>query len=265
MTALVKRVDLLREVAERLFDEPVATEEVVPRLTASEARYYEPQGSLIGLIDHTALRPETTETEVDQLCAEARRFGFASVCVNPSYVPLAVDELGDADPVVATVVGFPLGATLPAVKAAETHQAIKAGAAEIDVVLNIGWLKSGRYGDVESDLHLVVEAAEGATVKVILETALLTDEEKVLACVLAERAGADYVKTSTGFAAEGATTDDVALMRRIVGDRLGVKASGGVRTYEQAQDLVEHGATRIGSSNSVAIVGQAEKLAAATS
>lgn len=258
MTALITRVDLLKNLAERHFDEPVEPDDVVSRLCASEAPYFEPEEDVVGLIDHTNLRPDATETEIDRLCAEARRFGFASVCVNPSYVPLAVDELGDADPVVCTVVGFPLGATMSAVKAAETHHAVKAGAAEIDVVLNIGWLKSGRYGDVESDLHVVVEAAAGATVKVILETALLTDEEKVLGCLLAERAGAHYVKTSTGFSTGGATKADVALMRRVVGDRLGVKASGGIGTYDEARAMLEHGATRIGASRSVSIAKESE-------
>lgn len=216
---------------------------------------------LARVIDHTALKPETTEADIRSLCHEARRYCFASVCVNPCYVPLAAVELAGTPVAVCTVIGFPLGATLTAVKATEAELAVREGATEVDMVLNVGKLKSQQYDFVETDIRAVVEAARvsrrggrRALVKVILETALLTDEEKVIACVLAQNAGADFVKTSTGFSSGGATAADVALMRRTVGDRLGVKASGGVRTAEDARSMIAHGATRIGASASVAIV-----------
>jgi deoxyribose-phosphate aldolase len=209
---------------------------------------------LARLIDHTALKPDTTEARVRELCAEAREHCFASVCVSPVWVPVAAAELGGATPVVCTVIGFPHGANRTAVKAFETERAVKDGAEEIDMVLAIALLKSERYADVEADVRAVVEAAGGKTVKVILETALLTDEEKVIACVLAQNAGADFVKTSTGFAAGGASPQDVALMRRVVGESMGVKASGGVRSAEDAYALVEAGATRLGASAGVAIL-----------
>ncbi len=217
------------------------------------------------LIDHTALKPETTEAVIRQLCEEARQYCFASVCINPCYVPLAAELLAGTPIAVCTVIGFPLGATLTAVKAAEAEIAVRDGATEVDMVLNIGMLKSGRHDYVEKDIRAVVEAARAsrrgraaasqrALVKVILETALLTDEEKVIACVLVQNAGADFVKTSTGFSRGGATAADVALMRRVVGEAMGVKASGGVRSLEDARTMVAHGATRIGASASVAIV-----------
>ena len=210
--------------------------------------------ALARLIDHTLLRPEATADDVRALCAEARAYGFASVCVSPVWVPLAAAELAGAASLVGTTVGFPHGAQRTPVKAFEAEVAIRDGADEVDVVMGIGRLKSRRYDEVEADLRAVVEAAQGRTVKVILETALLTDEEKVTACTLAERAGAHFVKTSTGFAARGATVEDVALMRRVVGDRMGVKAAGGIRTAEDALAMVRHGATRIGASASVAIL-----------
>ncbi len=219
---------------------------------------------LARLIDHTALKPETTEAQIRELCAEARRYCFASVCINPCYVPLAAEELGGTPIAVCTVIGFPLGATQTPVKASEAELAVRDGAAEVDMVLNVGMLKSGRYEYVEKDIRAVVEAARPmrrasssarrALVKVILETALLTDEEKVIACVLAQNAGADFVKTSTGFSKAGATPGDVALMRRVVGERMGVKASGGVRSLEDAEQMIAHGATRLGASASVAII-----------
>ncbi len=217
---------------------------------------------LARMIDHTALKPETTESMIRTLCEEARRYCFASVCVNPSYVPLVAELLGRTPVAVCTVIGFPLGATSTAVKATEAELAVRDGATEVDMVLNVGMLKSQRYDYVERDIRAVVEAARSnrkggsqrALVKVILETALLTDEEKVIACVLSQNAGADFVKTSTGFSKGGATATDVALMRRTVGDRLGVKASGGVRSVEDAETMIAHGATRIGASASVAIV-----------
>ncbi|MEZ4695160.1 MAG: deoxyribose-phosphate aldolase [Rhodothermales bacterium] len=216
---------------------------------------------LARMIDHTALKAETSEKQIRQLCAEARQFCFASVCVNPCYVDVAADELSGSDIAVCTVIGFPLGATTSFVKGAEGQQAIRDGASELDMVVNVGFLKSQRYGDVERDVQSVVDAARGMStperpilVKVILETALLTDEEKVIACVLAQNAGADYVKTSTGFSTGGATAADVALMRRVVGAGMGVKASGGVRSREDAEAMIAHGATRIGASASVEIV-----------
>ncbi|MCH7640386.1 MAG: deoxyribose-phosphate aldolase [Bacteroidetes bacterium] len=206
------------------------------------------------LIDHTALKPETSEADVRTLCAEAREHCFASVCVSPAWVPLAAKELRGAASVVCTVVGFPHGAQRTPVKVFETEVAIRDGATEIDMVIGIGRLKSSLYDEVEDDIRAVVEAAQGHTVKVILETALLTDEEKVIACVFAQNAGADFVKTSTGFASHGATPEDVALMRRVVGDRMGVKASGGIRSADDAYEMVGRGATRLGVSAGVAIL-----------
>lgn len=216
------------------------------------------------MIDHTALKPETTEAEIRELCDEARQYCFASVCVNPCYVPLVAGLLRGTPVAVCTVIGFPLGATYTAIKAQEAEQAVRDGATEVDMVLNVGMLKSQRFDYVERDIRAVVEAARRsrhsgdassrALVKVILETALLNDEEKVIACVLSQNAGADFVKTSTGFSKGGATESDVALMRRVVGDRMGVKASGGVRSFEDAQRMIARGATRIGASASVAIV-----------
>lgn len=219
---------------------------------------------LARMIDHTALKPETTEAQIRALCDEAKRYCFASVCVNPCYVPTVAEALRGTPVAVCTVISFPLGATTAEVKARETEQAIRNGATEIDMVINVGFLKSERFDDVERDIRVVVESAKQATprtgpngrvlVKVILETSLLTDEEKVVACVLAQNAGADFVKTSTGFSTGGATAADVALMRRVVGQRMGVKASGGIRSLEDAETMVKHGATRLGASASVAIV-----------
>ena len=209
---------------------------------------------IAGYIDHTLLKPEATEQQIRQLCAEAAEFGFASVCVNPTWVPLAARLLAGASPMVATVIGFPLGATLSDVKAYETRRAREEGANEFDMVVNIGALKSRNFRLVEQDIAGVVAAANGLTVKVIIETALLTDEEKVEACVIAKAAGADFVKTSTGFSSKGATAEDVALMRRVVGSDMGVKASGGIRSASDAQAMIEAGATRIGASAGVKIV-----------
>jgi deoxyribose-phosphate aldolase len=214
------------------------------------------------MIDHTALKPETTEDLVRELCREAVRYCFASVCVNPCYVPLAAGLLAGSDVAVCTVVGFPLGATTAAVKAYEAEQAVTDGATEIDMVINVGMLKSGRYEFVEEDIRAVVDVcrkaeqpgAASVISKVILETALLTEQEKVIASVLAQNARADFVKTSTGFSTGGATIGDVSLMRRVVGSGMGVKASGGVRTRADAEAMIAHGATRIGASASVAIM-----------
>ncbi len=217
---------------------------------------------LARLIDHTALKPDTTESTIRELSEEARKYCFASVCINPCYVRLAAELLRGSPVAVCTVIGFPLGATSTPVKAREAELAIRDGATEVDMVLNVGMLKSGRFEYVEADIRAVVAESRAAMsgpdrsviTKVILETALLTDEEKVIASVLAQNAGADFVKTSTGFSTGGATAADIALMRKSVGPDMGIKASGGVRTREDAETMIAHGATRIGASASVAIV-----------
>ncbi len=211
------------------------------------------------LIDHTLLKPEATESDIGQLCEEAARFGFASVCVNPGWVKTASEMLRGTGVPVCTVIGFPLGATLPDVKAYEARRSIFNGAREVDMVINIGALKSGDDCAVEDDIRAVAEAAHenGVLCKVIIETALLTDEEKVRACIAAKNAGADFVKTSTGFSKGGATVNDIALMRRTVGNALGVKASGGVKGIDDARAMFEAGATRIGASVGVKIAQEA--------
>ncbi|HFI0700609.1 deoxyribose-phosphate aldolase [Streptococcus suis] len=205
-------------------------------------------------IDHTILKPETSKEQVGQILAEAKEYDFASVCVNPTWVAYAAQELKDSDVKVCTVIGFPLGANTPALKAFETKDAIENGADEIDMVINIGALKSKNYDLVLEDIKAVVTASGDKLVKVIIETCLLTDEEKVKACELSKEAGADFVKTSTGFSTGGATVEDVALMRKTVGPDMGVKASGGARSYEDAIAFIEAGATRIGASSGVAIM-----------
>ena len=211
---------------------------------------------LAGFIDHTLLKPEATAADIDELADEARDYGFASVCVNPTWVKRASERLRGADAKVASVIGFPLGATTPEIKAMETRRALRDGAREVDMVINIGALKSGDHDLVLRDIEKVVDAAHegGAIVKVILETSLLSDEEKVIASALAKQAKADYVKTSTGFTGSGATVYDVALMRETVGPEMGIKASGGVRTAEDVEDMIAAGATRIGASAGVQIV-----------
>lgn len=204
-------------------------------------------------IDHTLLKPEASEEAVRKLCAEARDFGFASVCVNGGFTELVARELKGSDVKTCVVIGFPLGAGTSAAKAFEAGDAVSRGAEEIDMVLSVGRLRSGDTAAVREDIQSVVRSAEGALVKVIIETCLLTDEQKELACRLAEEAGAHFVKTSTGFSTGGATAEDVALMRRVVGDRLGVKASGGIRKREDAERMIAAGASRIGASASVAI------------
>jgi deoxyribose-phosphate aldolase len=207
-------------------------------------------------IDHTLLKPDATAADIDRLCAEAREYGFAAVCINPTWVRRASERLRGTDVAVASVVGFPFGATTADVKASETRRAIRDGASEIDMVINIGALKSGMLDLVRDDIARVSDACReaGAANKVIIEAALLTDEEKVIACRLAKRARADYVKTSTGYASGGATVFDVALMREAVGPRMGVKAAGGIRTAEDVEDMIAAGATRIGASAGVRIV-----------
>lgn len=213
-----------------------------------------------GLIDHTLLKPDATAKEIEKLCREAAEWRFATVCVNPTWVALAASKLRGADVGVCAVVGFPLGATTPDVKQYEARRAIFDGASEIDMVINIGALKSGDLRLASEDIRGVVWACRacGVTSKVIIEAALLTDEEKVTACTLARAAGADFVKTSTGFGPGGATVADVALMRRVVGEQMGVKAAGGVRDLEQMKAMVAAGATRIGASAGVRIVQQAK-------
>ena len=209
-------------------------------------------------IDHTLLKPEATVQDVIKLCDEAKKYGFATVCLNTSNIPIAVRQLAGSNVKPIAVVGFPLGAASTSAKAFETREAVRAGAQEIDMVVNQGALKAKNYALVECDIREVVQAARPRPVKVILETGGLTRDEKVIGCALAKAAGAAFVKTSTGFGPGGATVEDVALMRQIVGDDVGVKASGGVRTTQDAQKMVEAGANRIGASASVAIVtGQA--------
>jgi deoxyribose-phosphate aldolase len=212
--------------------------------------------SIAALIDHTLLKPEATAADIRKVCAEARQYGFASVCVNPYWVRLVASELAGSGVKVCSVVGFPLGATATDIKVAETAGVIRAGAQEIDMVLNVGELRGGNRDAVRDDIKAVVEIAhEGrAIVKVILETALLSEEQKVAACLLAKEAGADFVKTSTGFGPGGATAEDVALLRRTVGPAMGVKASGGVRTLEDLKKMAAAGANRVGASASVKIV-----------
>jgi deoxyribose-phosphate aldolase len=214
---------------------------------------------IAGMIDHTLLRPDATRRDIETLCREAAEHRFATVCVNPTWVALAASRLRGTGVGVTSVVGFPLGATTPDVKHYETRRAIFDGATEIDMVINVGALKSGDLRLVARDIEAVVVPCHdcGALTKVIIEAALLTDEEKVTACTLARAAGADFVKTSTGFGPGGATPDDVALMRRVVGSEMGVKAAGGVRDYETARALVAAGATRIGASAGVRIVREA--------
>lgn len=212
--------------------------------------------NLAKLIDHTLLKPDATQQEVAQLCFEARKYGFASVCVNPTWVSLCAQLLQGSQVKVCTVIGFPLGATSSETKAFETETAIKQGATEIDMVINIGALKARDLETVAKDIRGVVNAAHarGIIVKVIIETSLLTDEEKTIASLISKEAGADFVKTSTGFAGGGATVHDVELMRKTVGPQMGVKASGGVRTFEDAASMINAGATRIGASAGVKII-----------
>ena len=218
--------------------------------------------SIARMIDHTILKPDATPDEIAQLCYEARKYEFASVCVNPTHVKMCAELLRGSGVKVCTVIGFPLGASSPEVKAYETETALRDGATEIDMVINIGALKAKDYDLVAKDINGVVRMAHsaGALVKVIIETALLSDEEKKIASLLTKEAGADYVKTSTGFASGGATAEDIALIREVVGPELGIKASGGVKDFADAEKMVFAGATRIGASAGVKIVqGEREK------
>ena len=235
------------------------TQEIVAagaeRVSASE-KLTRIDPSIARLIDHTILRPDATRADVVKVCQEARKYEFASVCVNPYWAALVAAELAGSRVLVCTVVGFPLGATTTESKIAETESALRVGAQEIDMVINVGALRSGDLETVKQDIKGVVVAAHraGAIVKVILETALLDDNQKATACSLAKLAGADFVKTSTGFGPSGATAHDVALMRMVVGPDMGVKASGGIRTLDDLQKMAKAGATRIGASASVKIV-----------
>jgi len=225
------------------------------RVSASE-RLTKIDPGIAALIDHTILKPEATRNDVVKICREARQYGFASVCVNPYWVPLVRAELAGSAVKVCTVVGFPLGATSTEAKVAETAVAVRVGATEIDMVINIGALRSGDQDAVRQDIRQVVQTAHeaGAIVKVILETALLDDAQKATACTLAKQAGADFVKTSTGFSTSGATAHDVALMRGVVGPGMGIKAAGGIRTLSDLRAMTAAGATRIGASASIKIV-----------
>lgn len=214
--------------------------------------------TIASMIDHTLLKPEATPAQIEKLCAEAAEYHFASVCVNPVYIPLAARLLKGTGVKVCCVVGFPLGAIAPEQKAAEAASCATMGAEELDMVIHVGAAKAGDWALVQRDIEGVVKAAAGHTVKVIIETCLLTDEEKVKACEAAKAAGAHFVKTSTGFSTGGATTHDIALMRKTVGPEMGVKASGGIRDYETAMAMIEAGANRIGASAGIAIVAAAE-------
>lgn len=233
-----------------------------PRKRAPRGRNYQsskredaqPSAELAGLIDHTLLKPDASREELEKLCTEARKYGFATVCVNATNVRFAAALLEGCSTMAIAVVGFPLGAMTPGAKAFETREAVRNGAGEIDMVINIGAMKSKDYGLVLEDIAAVVSAAEPKPVKVILETASLDHDEKVIACALSKIAGAAFVKTSTGFGSGGATAEDIELMRNVVGPEMGVKASGGVRTREDVESMVQAGATRVGASASVAIV-----------
>lgn len=214
--------------------------------------------TIAAMIDHTLLKPEATPAQIEKLCAEAAEYHFASVCVNPVYIPLAARLLKGTGVKACCVVGFPLGAIAPEQKAAEAASCAAMGAEELDMVIHVGAAKAGDWALVQRDIEGVVKAAAGHTVKVIIETCLLTDEEKVKACEAAKAAGAHFVKTSTGFSTGGATTHDIALMRKTVGPEMGVKASGGIRDYETAMAMIEAGANRIGASAGIAIVAAAE-------
>lgn len=242
-------------------DQPQAVKEIInngaQRIAAGPGIGDELENKDIAkMIDHTLLKPEATPEDITQLCEEAKTYGFASVCINPGYVPLCNDLLKDSKVKVCTVIGFPLGAATTKSKRYEAEEALNNGAEEIDMVINIGRLKSGDYDYVFNDINQVVLAAKmkNAICKVIIETALLTDEEKVKACLIAKKAKADFVKTSTGFSKGGATASDVALMKFVVGSAVGVKASGGVHSLEEARQMIHSGASRIGASASIKIV-----------
>jgi deoxyribose-phosphate aldolase len=264
LRADLKALDAASGTGERIVEETIAALDP-PAVPGLGGPGDSPDGDPAGLaswIDHTELHPDATTADVDQILEEAMERGFASVCIAPTHVPRAAEALAATEVDVCTVVGFPHGANRSTTKAHEAHIAVIDGARELDMVVNIGALRDGRFADAEADVRAVVEAGRDAAdtvdasvqVKMILETALLSDAQKAVACTVAKRAGADFVKTSTGFADGGATVPDVALMGQIVGSDLGVKASGGVGTPEEARRMIAHGATRIGASGSVGIV-----------
>ncbi|KGK86132.1 deoxyribose-phosphate aldolase [Clostridium sp. HMP27] len=217
------------------------------------------KNQLARMIDHTVLKADTKEEKIEEICKEALQYNFASVCINPCNIEFAAKLLKGSEVKVCTVIGFPLGANTTATKAFETKDAIEKGASEVDMVINIGKLKDKDYDYVKKDIEAVVKEAKGkALTKVIIETCLLTDEEKIMACKLSKEAGSDFVKTSTGFSTGGATVSDIKIMREAVGENLGVKASGGVRTYEDSIAIINAGATRIGASASIDIINKAK-------
>lgn len=226
----------------------------MPELISTEIAKSLARNDFARLIDHTALRPDTTGVQIEKLCQEAMKYHFYSVCINSYFVPLAKALLNNSEVKICTVIGFPLGANLSRVKEYEAAESMKEGAEEIDMVLNISALKDKDYQKVKKDISAVVKIIKGLVCKVILETVLLGNEEKEIACQIAGEAGAHFVKTSTGFASSGATVEDVKLMRRVVGSQMGVKAAGGIRDYKTALKMIEAGATRIGASKGVAIV-----------
>lgn len=234
------------------------TEEVVAKLSQDSAQTASADmspSSLAKYIDHTLLKPQASQEQVRKICDEAKKYHFASVCVNPNYIEFVAQQLAGSGVAPCVVIGFPLGATTPEVKAEETNTVVMLGAKEVDMVVNIGAIKSGDWNLVKRDIEAVVNAARGrALVKVIIETCLLTDEEKVKVCTIAKLAGADFVKTSTGFSTGGATVEDVQLMRQTVGPHMGVKASGGVKDYAGAVAMIKAGATRLGTSSGAKIV-----------
>jgi len=231
-------------------------EEILARLRKPAPAPARPDPAIAGLIDHTVLRADATRADIVKLCGEARHYAFATVCINPYWVPLAASELAGSPVKVCTVTGFPLGATSTEAKVAESAAALRAGAREVDMVMNIGAMRSGDFDTVKLDMQAVAQVCHdaGAILKVILENALLEDAQKTAACGLAQSAGADFVKTSTGFGPSGATAADVSLMRRAVGPRMGVKAAGGIRTLADFRAMVAAGANRVGASASVKIM-----------
>jgi len=254
----------IEEISKRLKQAGIVAGQSLPASKAWQSLKEELAGAkmvsgardLAPFIDHTLLKPEADRNAVEQLCRQAVEYGFCSVCINPYWLPSAREYLNGSVVKLCTVCGFPLGADDPAAKAGEAAQAVKRGADEVDMVINIGALRSGLYGEVYDDISGVVKAADGRLVKVIIETCLLNDEQKIEACLIAKAAGAHFVKTSTGFSSGGATVADIALMRETVGPELGVKASGGVKTAEDALAMIKAGANRIGTSSGVKIIGK---------
>ncbi len=250
----VSAEDLLAKAAQDLDRSRIPSIQPIAGVHRSRLATIERPRDLAQYIEHTALKPEATRRMIVSLCEEAKRFGFRGVCVNPVYVEEAKEQLAGSGRAVISVVGFPLGANLSKTKAEDTRAVIENGADEVDMVISVGALKAGEYEAVFTDIRAVVEAAGRVPVKVILETFLLDEYQKVLGCLLAERAGAAFVKTSTGFAGGGATVEDVVLMRRVLNERVGIKAAGGIRDFQTARAMVMAGADRLGCSASVAIV-----------